>query len=136
MTVRIPLNEFQTAVYQLLAKGQSVKIYDRVPNENVQLPYIWLGMMQDTPSESSKDVYTHEITQYFHIFSEQSGKKEMNGIMDDIIYLLSKYELSMPDYAVIDSAIQTVTANGEQYQNGATTYHGIIVYKFTIQERK
>ena len=134
MNIRIPLNEFQKSLYQLLSKGQSVPVYDRIPDEQIKLPYIWLGMMQDIPIDENKTFFTHSITQYIHVFSNSQGKKEMSDIMNDIIYLISTYDLPMEHNHLIESELSTVTANGEEYQEGMTGYHGIIVYKFKIQQ--
>ena len=134
MTIRIPLNAFQRALYTLLSKGQTVPVYDRIPSEQVTMPYIWLGMMQDVPTDENKTFYTHYVTQYIHVYSSKQGKKEIDNIMNDIIYLLSSYELPMEGNRLIDTELQTVTANGEEYQEGKTAYHGIIVYKFKIQQ--
>lgn len=134
MNIRIPLNDFQKALYQLLSQGQSVPVYDRIPNEQISLPYIWLGMMQDVPTDENKTFYTHFVTQYIHVFSDSQGKKEMDDIMNDIIYLISSYNLPMENNTLIDSELTTVTANGEEYAEGHTGYHGIIVYKFKIEQ--
>lgn len=134
MNIRIPLNEFQKALYTLLSEGQSVPVYDRIPDEQLTLPYIWLGMMQDVPTDENKTFYTHFITQYIHVFSDEQGKKQIDDIMNDIIYLLSTYDLPMANNTLVDSELSTVTANGEEYTEGRTGYHGIIIYKFKIQQ--
>lgn len=134
MNIRIPLNEFQKALYTLLSEGQSVPVYDRIPDEQLTLPYIWLGMMQDVPTDENKTFYTHFITQYIHVFSDEQGKKQIDDIMNDIIYLLSTYDLPMSNNTLVDSELSTVTANGEEYTEGRTGYHGTIIYKFKIQQ--
>ena len=41
---RIPFNEVQKALYEVLSKGQNTcEVYDSIAVEDLPLPYIWLG---------------------------------------------------------------------------------------------
>lgn len=135
MISRIPFNEVQKALYQLLHTGQTVPIYDRIPDGTEAMPYIWLGEFHGTPAEENKTVVIHKISQQLHIWSEQKGRKEVNSIMDDAVTLLTKYQLTLTGFRQVGTATITLyQTSGELYENGDKAYHGVIEVEYLIEQ--
>jgi hypothetical protein len=132
---RIPFNAVQQAMYALLSQGQTIPVYDRIPTGEEPMPYIWLGTFYGTPEVSNKAVSMHRISQQLDIWSDEQGKKEVNGIMDDVAYLLTTYALPLVGYRQIDGAdITQYRALAERYADNTGAYHGILIVEYTIEE--
>ena len=67
MISRIPFNEVQQGLYQLLSRGQTVPVYDSIPDGSEEMPYIWLGEFHGAPAEGNKTVVMHQVSQQLHI---------------------------------------------------------------------
>lgn len=135
MISRIPFNEVQKALYQLLSDGQTVRVYDRIPDGTEPMPYIWLGEFHGTPAEENKTVVLHAVSQQLHIWSAQRGKLEVNSIMDDVVTLLTKYQLAMTGFQQVGTAkISLYQTMGEIYENGDKAYHGVIEVEYLVEQ--
>ncbi len=135
MISRIPFNEVQKGLYQLLHKGQSVPVYDAIPTGGEDMPYIWLGEFHGTPAEQNKTMVLHHVTQQLHIWSNQKGKHEVNSIMDDVVTLLTKYQLSMDSFRQVGTVtISLYQTSGELYEDGTTAYHGVLEAEYLVEQ--
>nr|DAX11286.1 MAG TPA: hypothetical protein [Bacteriophage sp.] len=135
MISRIPFNEIQKGLYQLLHKGQTIPVYDSIPDGTEIMPYIWLGEFHGTPAEENKTVVMHQVSQQLHIWSAQKGKKEVNSIMNDVVTLLTKYQLSMDGFRQVGTAtISLYQTTGELYENGDKAYHGVIQDDYLVEQ--
>lgn len=135
MISRIPFNEVQKGLYQLLHTGQSVPVYDAIPTGGEDMPYIWLGEFHGTPAEQNKTMVLHHVTQQLHIWSSQKGKHEVNSIMDDIVTLLTKYQLSMDSFRQVGTVtISLYQTSGELYEDGTTAYHGVLEAEYLVEQ--
>ena len=127
MISRIPFNEVQQGLYQLLSRGQTVPVYDSIPDGSEEMPCIWLGEFHGAPAEGNKTVVMHQVSQQLHIWSDQKGKLEVNGIMNDIVTLLTKYQLSLDGFRQVGGVtVSLYQTTGELYENGDKAYHGVI----------
>lgn len=135
MISRIPFNEVQQGLYQLLSRGQTVPVYDSIPDGSEAMPYIWLGEFHGAPAEGNKTVVMHQVSQQLHIWSDQKGKLEVNGIMNDIVTLLTKYQLSLDGFRQVGGAtVSLYQTTGELYENGDKAYHGVIQVDYLIEQ--
>lgn len=132
---RIPFNAVQKGIYQLVSQGQSVPVYDSLPTGTETMPYIWLGEFHGTPVDRNKTHTMHAISQQLDVWSAQQGKKEINGIMDDIAYLVSRYELGLDGYRQVGAAnIPLYQAVCETYADQTSAYHGIVMLEYLIEQ--
>ena len=123
MAARVPFNAFQSALYKLmksakisLTSGTEIPIYDKVPTGNESMPYIWLGELHGEPTDQNKTEYRHMISQELHIWSKAGGKKEINGIIDDVVFLLTQYLLDIDGFRHIGEAkLNEYEVLGERY---------------------
>lgn len=142
MAARVPFNAFQTALYQLmknahisLANGTEIPIYDKVPKGTEAMPYIWLGELHGEPTDQNKTSYIHLVSQQLHIWSNAGGKKEINGIIDDVVFLLTKYLLNITGYVQVGEAkVSEYEVLGELYENGESAYHGILIMEYQLEQ--
>lgn len=135
MIRNIPFTAVQRALYELLSQGQSTPVYDSIITGKEKFPYIYLGAFEGVPANENKTVAQHTITQTIHIWSIKDGKKEVNSILDDIAYLLTKYTLPLKTYRQIgDAHIVQYQVVGERYENGANAYQGILLVSYTIEQ--
>ncbi|WP_370850201.1 DUF3168 domain-containing protein [Megasphaera sp.] len=131
----IPFTAVQRALYELLSQGQSIPVYDSIITGKEKFPYIYLGAFEGVPTNGNKTVAQHTITQTIHVWSVKDGKKEVNGILDDIAYLLTKYTLPLKTYRQIgDAHIVQYQVVGERYESGANAYQGILLVSYTIEQ--
>lgn len=135
MISRIPFNEVQQGLYQLLSRGQTVPVYDSIPDGSEEMPYIWLGEFHGAPAEGNKTVVMHQVSQQLHIWSDQKGKLEVNGIMNDIVTLLTKYQLSLDGFRQVGGVtVSLYQTTGELYENGDKAYHGVIQVEYLVEQ--
>ena len=135
MIRNIPFTAVQRALYELLSQGQSTPVYDSIITGKEKLPYIYLGAFEGVPANENKTVAQHTITQTIHVWSIKDGKKEVNSILDDIAYLLTKYTLPLKTYRQIgDAHIVQYQVVGERYESGANAYQGILLVSYTIEQ--
>ena len=93
MISRIPFNAVQQNVYQLLSAGQTVPTYDSAPTGPEHMPYIVLGEFHGSPVNENKTTVYHTVSQQIHVWTKGKGKKEVNDILDDVVHLLTKYDI-------------------------------------------
>lgn len=135
MISRIPFNEIQKGMYQLLKKGQSIPVYDAIPTGGEEMPYIWLGEFHGTPAEQNKTLVIHRVSQQLHIWSSQKGKFEVNSIMNDVVTLLTKYQLELSGFRQIGTVtISLYQTTGELYEDGTTAYHGVLEADYLVEQ--
>lgn len=135
MIQHIPFNAVQSALYQLLSKGQTVPVYDKIPTGEESYPYIWLGEFHDANIDDNKTGTMHNVSQQLDIWSNAGGKKEINSILDDVTTLVTKYQLSLKEYKQIGTAhIALCQALGERYEDKTSAYHGILIIEYTLEQ--
>ena len=135
MISHIPFNALQAAVYTLLHDGQTIPVYDAVPSGTDSMPYIVLGEFHGTPVVENKTTMYHAVNQQIHVWSKQHGKKEINSIMDDIVFLLTSYKLDLQGYAQVSEAtISLYQAWQELYEDKTRAYHGMLQVELIVQQ--
>lgn len=132
---RIPFNAVQKAIYELLATGQTIPVYDRIPTGQEPMPYVWLGEFHGAPIDDNKSSSLHRISQRIDIWSGEQGKREVNGILDDVSYLLTTYRLELDGYRQLGAAdIVEYRATAERYADNTGAYHGVLSVEYTLEE--
>lgn len=135
MVSRIPFDVVQQSLYKLLAQGQSIPVYDSIPTGVEAMPYIVLGEFHGTPVDENKTTVYHAVSQQLHVWSRQKGKQEVNGILDDVIFLLTRYALTLSGYTQVGGAVVSLyQVVPELYADKTGAYHGILVVEWVLQQ--
>lgn len=126
---RIPLVPLQKAIYADLLQYQTTPVYDDVPH-NAKLPYITLGSFT-CKNNGAKNTEISDVTLQIHIWSEYSGKAEVNEIANDVIAVLSAVpmDLSADNFKTMIQEIDFFEAFPEE----SAGYHGVITFVAKIQ---
>lgn len=127
---RIPLSALQTGLYSLLTTGQTTPVYDDVPS-SASFPFITLGAFT-CKQNGSKNVSIWDISQQIHIWSEYQGKKEVNGIANDVSTVLSaiKIDLSASRFNVLSQDVDFF----EAFEEDEGGYHGVVTFVARIED--
>lgn len=137
MTRRIPFNVIQSALYQLLSNGQNdAPVYDGIMDNQKSMPCIWLTEFNCATADTEGKLRpVHRVTQQLDVWSEEEGKKEINGILDNLSTLITSYQLDLNGFTQIGSAnITYCRAIGERYADRSTAYHGILIAEWNIEQ--
>lgn len=131
---RIPLTSVQKAIYTRLKECQTTPIYDGIPdNKNLveMMPFIEFGAFTCAMNEQdTKDLDITRCTIQLDIWSAKKGKKEVQTIANDLIYLLEYSTLELEDnFKVIEQGVTFFEVFTEDY-NG---YHGVITLELSIK---
>jgi hypothetical protein len=130
---RIPLDALQQGVYDILTTNlteeDAIPIYDDVPDAAV-CPYITLGAFTNKFG-GSKDVDISDVSLQIHIWSEYSGKTEVNTIANNVANVLTSWiiVLSAEGFNVIEQGIDMFEAFPEE----TTGYHGVLTFVARVQ---
>lgn len=120
----------QEAVFQRLFSDKNLTksvngVFDYVP-DNTDFPYIVLGRIYSTPSNTKVSVGERvEVT--LDIWSDYKGKKEAASIINQIEMLLEE-EIEVVDADVIDQGV----ISREIIEETNDLYHGIVVYEILL----
>lgn len=127
---RIPLTALQTAVYAILSQGQTTQVYDDVPKE-ATLPYITLGAFT-CKQNGDKTQSIWDVSLQIHGWSDYSGKKEINEILNDVSTVISSIrpDLSADNFCVVSQDVDFLEAFPEETYG----YHGVITMIAKIQD--
>jgi hypothetical protein len=126
---RIPMNALQKGVYSILSTKQTTPVYDDVPGDAV-LPYVTIGAFTCKPI-GGKTSDISDISLQLHIWSDYSGKMEVNGIANDITAVLTSWpiDLSADGFNMMSQDVDFFEAFPEEVQG----YHGIVTFVAKIQ---
>lgn len=131
MIKRIPLTALQKEIYRLLTTYQTTPVYDDV-TEGAELPYITFGAFTCKPN-GAKQVDISDISIQLHIWSEYSGKMEVNEIAEDIIAVIGSYDIELE--ADSFEAMSQEYDMFEAFPEETTGYHGVITFVAKIQNK-
>lgn len=123
------MNALQKGVYSILTTKQTTPVYDDVPQDAV-LPYITIGAFT-CKQVGSKTSDITDISLQLHIWSEYSGKAEVNEIANDITAVLTSWpiDLSNDGFKVMNQDTDMFEAFPEE----TAGYHGVITFVAKIQ---
>lgn len=126
---RIPMNALQKGVYSILTTKQTTPVYDDIPQDAV-LPYITIGAFT-CKSVGNKTADISDISLQLHIWSEYSGKLEVNEIANDITAVLTSWpiDLSPEGFDIMSQDTDMFEAFPEE----TAGYHGVITFVAKIQ---
>lgn len=124
---RIPMTALQTGLFNLLSAGQTTPVYDDVPEDAV-FPYITIGAFTcKRVADKTSDIWDASIQ--LHIWSDYSGKAEINAVADDITTVVSSSAIEAPGFFVISQDVDFFEAFPEEEFG----YHGVLTVVVTIQ---
>ena len=121
------MDALQQSVHSVLTVNQDTVVYDDVPKDAV-FPHITLGAFTWVP-DKNKTVDWGRVSLQLHIWSEYSGKTEVNNIANDVTAVLTAWPLSMPGFSVSEQDIEMF----EAFPNEGGGYHGIVTFTAKIQ---
>ena len=99
------------------------------------MPYIVLGEFHGSPVNENKTTVYHTVSQQIHVWTKGKGKKEVNDILDDVVHLLTKYDLNLNGYTQIGTAtISQYRAYQELYADKTSAYHGVLSVEWVLQQ--
>lgn len=126
---RIPLVPLQKAIYAALFQYQTTPVYDDVPHD-AKLPYITLGAFT-CKNNGAKNTEISDVTLQIHVWSEYSGKAEVNEIANDVITVLAAVpvDLSADKFKVMSQGIDFF----EAFPEDEAGYAGVITFVSKIQ---
>lgn len=130
---RIPLDALQQGVYTILTEKQTgddaVPVYDDVP-EGAACPYITLGAFTNKFG-GSKSTDISDVSLQIHIWSDYSGRAEINRIANDLIAILTSWsiDLSTEGFSVMEQSVDMFEAFSEETYG----YHGVLTLVARIQ---
>lgn len=130
---RYPLIALQKAIYKMLTPPvyeDGAPVYDNVP-KGAKLPYITFGDFTCKP-DGTKDLNIYSVTMTLNIWSEYSGKKQVNEIAEDVttILTLSRLDLSEDKYKLLEQDCNFFEAFPEERFG----YCGVITFVAKIQD--
>jgi hypothetical protein len=124
---RIPMTALQTGLFSLLSAGQTTPVYDDVP-EDVVFPYITIGAFTcKRVADKTSDIWDASIQ--IHIWSDYSGKAEVNSVANDITTVVSSAAIDAQGFVVISQDVDFFEAFAEEEFG----YHGVLTVVVTIQ---
>jgi len=127
------MNALQKGVYSILMdkqKGDDVfPVYDDVPKDAV-FPYVTIGAFT-CKQIGNKSADISEISLQLHIWSEYSGKMEVNKVADNITAILTSWPLDLSDdgFNVGSQDVDFFEAFPEEIQG----YHGVVTFVARVQ---
>ena len=126
---RIPMDALQQGVYSVLSEKQTTPVYDDVPS-GTAMPYITLGAFT-CKNVGNKTTDISDISLQLHIWSEYSGKSEINEIANDVTAALTSWPIDLAD-AGFNVMAQDVDFF-EAFPEDSGGYHGVITFVAKIQ---
>lgn len=121
------MTALQTGLFNLLSAGQTTPVYDDVPEDAV-FPYITIGAFTcKRVADKTSDIWDASIQ--LHIWSDYSGKAEINAVADDITTVVSSSAIEAPGFFVISQDVDFFEAFPEEEFG----YHGVLTVVVTIQ---
>ena len=125
---RIPMDALQQGVYSLLTAYQDTPVHDDVSSD-AAMPYITLGAFTWT-RDGNKTVDWGRASIQIHIWSDYSGKAQVNNVANDIAAVLTAWPLTMASgFSVSEQDIEMV----EAFPDEGGGYHGIVTFTAKIQ---
>lgn len=129
ITRRIPMNALQKGVYFILSQYQTTPVHDDVPPDAV-LPYITIGAFT-CKQVGSKTADISDISLQLHIWSEYSGKSEVNEIANDVTAVLTSWPIDLSEDGF--NVMSQDTDMFEAFPSDEDGYHGVIIFVAKIQ---
>lgn len=123
------MSALQRGVYKILMEKQTTPVYDDVPCEAC-LPYVTIGAFT-CKNTGNKTADIADVSLQIHIWSEYSGKMEVNEIANDLTAVLTSWpiDLSHDEFNVMSQDIDFF----EAFQEDEDGYHGVITFVAKIQ---
>lgn len=137
----VPITAVQTAVYKALTKyttGYPV-IDDTTPLEDGILPadaVCIIGGITAVPQVTKNDAVIWETTITIDVYSNYRGKKVINGMVDDIVTVLSGAELECNGYDVLMRNVDIVEVRAEDFVDDHIWQHGIVRFVFRVSQTR
>ena len=127
---RILLNDLQKAVYTALSGNVGATVVDYAADTD--FPVVLIGPYTQT-GLGSKDQSPSEAMMQIDVFSESSGFKELNTIMDAVIVALTTTELSLAGTSVaISTGLEVAETLIDPPIDGRVIRHGMMQFRWFL----
>ena len=129
---RIPNVAITKALVKLLKEQLDVPVTDHL-DESSPLPYVSIGAFSCEDDRTKVDDLLR-CSIDMHIWSEYSGKAQVNAIAENIISILNTHDLDVSEdgFLIFDGRI----AQYEAYEEEMYGYNGIITLEMSVQNLK
>ena len=112
------------------------QVYDHVPFEpegmpDGNFPYASIGEDSELTPFDTDDTRGAYVDVTVHLWSRYKGRKEVNGLLDQIYNLLHRATLSAAGYNILDCLFSFSDVSTEE---DGITRHGVIRFRLTVQE--
>lgn len=129
ISMNLPLNEVQKAIYDTVSQAVSCEVYDAVP-PNATMPYVKIGEVRVLPS-TNKTTFGVEIIETIHVWSQYAGFSEINGIMDGIVAAFD-LPLAVVGYEVVLCGLNNAKTLTDP---DGRTRHGVVDLRFVVYRK-
>ena len=125
---RIPINALSRDIFTILSDNLTVPVYENVPIDT-DCPYVTISDYE-YEMESLKTVDAIKVTFELEIWTDYSGKAEVNSIAEQIVSILTacKFDLSDDGFKVIGQDVK----GGRGLRSG-DYFYGIVNFAATVQ---
>lgn len=127
------LSELQKAIYdEIISAGY--RCYDDASLVTEPLyPYVILGD-KNAVDFSTKITSGEEDNIIVNIYSTYNGSLEVEQMISGIMQRLSNQPLNMTNFALVHRTFEFVTIINEQTSDGREIRHGVLKYRFKIEQ--
>lgn len=137
----VPISIIQEAVYKTLAAciEDYAIIDDSTPFEDGRMPeksFGVIGPITAVPEAAKTDTALWTVTVTIDVYSNYPGKKEVNSMVDDIVYVLTAADIAFEKYKTLDQTVEMVEVRAEDMESGAIWQHGSIRIIFKVEQEK
>lgn len=144
MIKKVPLAAVQAAMYKTLSEHiVGYNVYDdSTPYNEGELPdekFLVIGENNCRPMTAKVDSPRWEVSSTIHAFSKYEGKKEINGMAEDVVEVLTTLfeynRIDIEDYYLEDLDVDIVEAFKEEYEDGTRWQHGVIKVLLKVEQK-
>jgi len=121
----------QKFVYELLKANLTVPIFDYVPDDEDNFPFVVIG--EDTVKEwgDDEDRESGEITVGISVWSRYSGKKELKSLMESICLILDLHDTEVYGYNIV---VMYNEFSGTALNSDGITRNGLLRFRVLVEE--
>lgn len=136
----VPITALQTAVYQTLTKyvvGYPI-LDDSTPFEDGKLPgdkLCIIGPITAVPKVTKQDTVMWDTTITIDLYSSYRGKKEVNEMINDIVYVLTGAPMEFDEYNFLNRIVEMVEVRAEDWNDDAVWQHGSVRINFNVEQK-
>ena len=137
----VPISIIQEGVYKTLTacvEGYEI-VDDSTPFENGKMPkksFGVIGPITAVPEEAKTDTAIWNVTVTIDVYSNYPGKKEINAMVDDIVYILTAADITFEKYKNLNQTVEMVEIRAEDTESGEVWQHGSVRIIFKVEQER